>query len=84
MPGKPPKRARRDPETRSRADRLQVWRGVLLVAVGAGGLAGLGVAWSAREGDTLTTGLFTGALLGLFALAAVAATRVRHTLSETK
>lgn len=59
---------------------LLVWRGVVLVAVGFGGLAGLGVAWSAQQGDALTAGLFTLALVALLALLLYALARVRATL----
>lgn len=74
------KRVARAPRARRPQDMLQVWRGVLLVAIGGAGLAGLGVSYYARKGDVLVTGLFGVSVLALLGLGVFAILRVRRLL----
>lgn len=74
------KRVARAPRARRPEDLLQVWRGVLLVAIGGAGLAGLGVSYYSRRGDALVTGLFGASVVALLALGVFAMLRVRRLL----
>lgn len=72
----------RRPPRKSLQDKLLVWRGYVLVAVGGGGIAAVATAWYARQGDLLTSALFAVAFVLLAFTGIVAMARSRRLRAE--